>query len=83
MNELRKAFVMLSAAIAMGGLPAAAGASTKGKAPKNGVDGDQQPQKKKRVVKVKKAKRRPSEFDPDLGMPSGTAYDVIERADIV
>ncbi len=87
MENLRKAFIMLSAAIVMDSLatgealadPTPMGVKGKGKkvTKKKKVK-----RSKKRVKKVKKAKRRPTQFDPDLSMPAGTAYDVIRSEDL-
>ncbi len=39
-------------------------------------------EKKQPVKKVEAAKKRPIERDPDLGMPAGTAYDVMRHEDV-
>lgn len=87
MENLRKAFIMLSAAIVMdamatdvvhAGVPAP---NKKGK-DKGKVSKNKKKKAQKRVKKVKRARRRPSWGDPDLGMPAGTAYDVIARQDL-
>ena len=86
MENLRKAFIMLSAAIVMDSLatgealadPTPLGVKGKGKK----VTKKKTKKSKKRVKKVKKAKRRPTFFDPDLSMPAGTAYDVIRSEDL-
>lgn len=86
MENLRKAFIMLSAAIIMDTMATdAAHADTtplgqKGK--KGKVTKKKQKKSKKRVKKVKKARRRPTHFEPDLSMPAGTAYDVIGSEDL-
>ena len=84
-ESARKAFVMLSAAVTMtmmGTAAAEAGARpappSKGKIKKN----KKKKAKRGKVKRVRRAKRRPSDFDPDLGMPAGTAYDVIKSTDL-
>ena len=39
-------------------------------------------EQKQPVKKVEAAKKRPVERDPDLGMPAGTAYDVMRHEDV-
>ena len=95
MERHKKASVMATAAMvasALGTQATAAGAAEPARSsaadalgggePDPGQDPDQDG-KKKPVKKVKKAKKRPVERDPDLSMPAGTAYDVIDRGDIV
>ena len=86
MRELRKVFVLLSAAIGMEGLLAAESLAAEGAAdaPKNGkADKSKAKAKaKERVGKVRKARRRPSDRDDDFGMPAGTLYDVIAKEDL-
>ncbi|MBU2552796.1 MAG: hypothetical protein KKB20_30575 [Proteobacteria bacterium] len=88
MEQLRKAFIMLSAALtasalAADGVQAAAAAAGKAPPPRKGeVKKKEQARGKKRVKRVRPARRRPSDFEPDLGMPAGTLYDVIDREDL-
>ena len=84
MNEARKAFVMLSAAVTMTSLgTAAAEAGMKKAPPPKGKQVKKQAKAKKgKVKKIRRARRRPADFDPDFGMPAGTAYDVIEGTDL-
>ncbi len=86
MNNLRKAFIMLSAAITMNalGLGPAEARSEKSKSPpeKGKAEPEAKRKAKKPVVQVRKARRRPADFDPDLSMPAGTAYDVIASRDL-
>ena len=83
MKQVHKAFVVLSAAIAMDGLadPAAPAPDEAGQTPKQGKADKDKSQKKERVQKVRKARRRPSDQD-DFGLPAGTLYDVIAREDL-
>jgi len=84
MDNVRKAFVMLSAAVTMTALgtsavEAGAPPPSKGKR----VDKNKAKSKAKSKKRVKRGKRRrPADFDPDLSMPAGTAYDVISRHDL-
>ncbi len=88
MRELRKVFVLLSAAIGMEGVLAAEALAAEGAAdrPKNGkADKAKEKAKakeKERVGKVRKARRRPADRDEDFGMPAGTLYDVIAKEDL-
>ena len=87
MENLRKAFIMLGAAIMINAAaPDAveAGGKKKVKKPngKGKVQRGKKANKKKRVKRVKRARRRPTEFEPDLGMPAGTLYDVIGLGDL-
>lgn len=86
MENLRKAFIMLSAAIIMDTMAtdvAQADTTPLGDKGKKGkVSKTKKKKAKKRVKKVKKGRRRPAPFDPDLSMPAGTAYDVIGRQDL-
>ena len=87
MENLRKAFIMLGAAIMMNAMSTdAVEAGTKKKVRKPGkgeVTRNKKVQKKKRVKRVKKGRRRPGEFEPDLGMPAGTLYDMISVRDVL
>ena len=80
MTSLRKTFILLSAAIAMGPL---AGQASAGEAPseKDKVKSGEA-KKKKHVAKQRRARKRPADFDDDFGMPAGTAYDVMSRSDL-
>lgn len=87
MENLRKAFIMLGAAIMMNAVSTdAVEAGTKKKVRKPGkgkvVKGKKKVQKKKRVKRVKRGRRKPVEFEPDLGMPAGTLYDVVSAGDL-
>ncbi|MBU2552795.1 MAG: hypothetical protein KKB20_30570 [Proteobacteria bacterium] len=88
MDNVRKAFVMLSAALTMSalGTAAAAGAAPPARKGKDkgkvAVKKQEQARGKKRIKRVKPARRRPADFDPDLSMPAGTAYDVINGGDL-
>lgn len=86
MENLRKAFIMLGAAIMMSSVSTdAVEAGTKKKVRKPGkgkVTKNKKVQKKKRVKRVRRGRRRPVEFEPDLGMPAGTLYDVICSRDL-
>ena len=86
MENLRKAFVMLGAAIMMNGAaadPADAGVKKKVKKPGEGkVSKAKKKVKKKRVKRVRRARKRPVEIEPDRGMPAGTLYDVIRQQDL-
>jgi hypothetical protein len=79
MQEVRKAFVMLSAALAMGALSVEEATALKSKS--KSPDGDKVEKgkegSKQRVKKVRRARRRPADWDADLGMPAGTLYDVL------
>ena len=83
MDNVRKAFIMLSAAVTMTALGTSAVEAGARPPDKNkGVDKGKQKNKKK-VKRVKRGKRRrPGDFDRDLAMPAGTAYDVINRDDL-
>ena len=83
MDNVRKAFVMLSAAVTMTALGTSA-AEAGARPPDTGKRVDKGKAKsKKKVKRVKRVKRRrPADFDPDLSMPAGTAYDVISRNDL-
>ena len=84
MENLRKAFIMLGAAIMINTVAAdAAEADDKEKVRKPGkgkVTKKKEAQKKKRVKRVEGTRRRPR--DHDLGMPAGTLYDVIQARDL-
>lgn len=89
MEQVRKAFIMLSAAVTMSalaadGLQAAAQPTPAGKAPpkKGEVKKKKKQRAKKRVKRIKRARKRPADFDRDVGMPAGTLYDVIHRDDL-
>lgn len=85
MENVRKAFIMLSAAITMGaaGCQVAQAGDRPGKAPgKKKVQKTKKSKAKKRVKRVKRARKKRVEFSPELGMPAGTLYDVIRRQDI-
>ena len=84
MDNVRKAFVMLSAALTMTALGTSA-VEAGARPPSKGKRVDKSKAKsKKRVKRVKRVKRkRPADFDSDLAMPAGTAYDVISRDDLV
>ncbi len=87
MENLRKAFVMLGAAIMMSTAaadPADAGTRKKVKKPGKGKVGKSKKKKvkKKRVKRVRRGRKRPVEIEPDLGMPAGTLYDVIRAQDL-
>jgi len=88
MEQVRKAFIMLSAAVTMSalaadGVQAAEQPTPAGKAPpKEGEVKKKKQKAKKRVKRVKRARKRPADFDRDVGMPAGTLYDVIAREDL-
>ena len=90
MSRARKVGVVLTGALTVGGLAAAALAQNQAAQPTttdakaDAVDDAKKPDKQKapKATKVEKAKKRPVESDPDLGMPAGTAYDVLCRDDI-
>lgn len=95
MENLRKAFVMLSAAISMdalatteaeAGKPADADKGkppAEAKPPKDSKDNDKGEQsRRKRVRPLPRPDRGDSFGDPDLGMPAGTLYDVIGGDDV-
>jgi len=83
MDQARKAFVMLAAAVTMTSLGTAAAQASTSKAPPKGKQVKKQAKAEKgKVDRVQRARRRPADFDPDLSMPAGTAYDVIQEADL-
>lgn len=91
MSQLRKAFVMLAAAITAESFAAQvqAGeseAKAKAKASKEArpaaAPKRAAPAEKKPVAKQERARRRPSDMDMDFGMPAGSAYDVISHDDV-
>jgi hypothetical protein len=83
MTNLRKSFILLSAAITMGNLEQAQASAKKQSAQdEQKVAGAEKNGERQRVSKQKKAHRRPIDSDFNLGMPSGSAYDVISRAQL-
>ena len=95
MGKSRKASVLATAALTALALGAqAAPDAPEGKRPSPVVEVDTarpapvevrpeaRPLRKERVRRVKGARVRPRQVDPDLAMPAGTLYDVISRADV-
>lgn len=89
MEQLRKAFVMVSAAIMASqlGTKASCASTTADDGDNNdaqrlGESGSKQEKKKPAKRAKDDKKRRPPEWEPDLNMPAGTAYDVIDRDDV-
>jgi hypothetical protein len=85
MTNLRKSFILLSAAITMGNLQQAQAGKAK-KAPssetKQDTAGAKQSETQKRVDKEPKASKRNADRDVFLGMPAGTLYDVVTRSEL-
>ena len=82
MTKLRKSFILLSAAITMGNLQQAQAASKKTTPPaqdKSGTVRADQAGKQDRVSKKPRASKRMTDPDFNLGMPAGSAYDVVCR----
>jgi hypothetical protein len=85
MTNLRKSFILLSAAITMGNLEQAQAAGQKNTPPsqtKQNAAGARQVVTQERVSKRPKASRRNAEPDFNLGMPAGFAYDVVSRREL-
>lgn len=83
MEQVHKAFVLLSAAVTMSALGTAAAEAASKKAPGKGKQVKKARKGKKgKVKRVRRARKRPGEFRPDLGMPAGTLYDVISHEDL-
>jgi hypothetical protein len=85
MTNLRKSFILLSAAITMGNLERAQAAAKNDAQPaeaKQGAADAKQAGQQERVSKKAKASRRAPERDFNLGMPAGSAYDVVSSSDL-
>ncbi len=85
MTKLRKSFILLSAAITMGNLEQAQAAAKKATPPaqaKPATASADQAGKQERVSKKPRASRRMTDPDFNLGMPAGSAYDVVSRSEL-
>jgi hypothetical protein len=83
MTNVRKSFILLSAAITMGNLEQSQAAEKKQAAQEEQkTAGAEKIGKRQRVSKQPRAQRRPMDGDFNLSMPSGSAYDVLSRSDL-
>jgi hypothetical protein len=83
MTNLRKSFILLSAAITLGNLEQAQAAAGKPSAPnEQRTASAKKAGERQRVSKQPRAQRRPIDSDFNLGMPAGSAYDVLARSDL-